>query len=155
MGSLDARDRELIWRCLREALDPRYFPDWEFPVLMPFTRDELRQFVESSPDLDNLEHGSGAGRFVGAVLNNLIRYPHGQASHLQHQVGCTVSDLESLSGRAFRASPLSRSVLRARVEGGRIILNEPTSLPEGTELVLAVIDLEDEMSDADNSTSRP
>ena len=146
MGSLDARDRELIWRCLREALDPRYFPDWEFPILMPFTRDELRQFVESSPDLDNLEHGSGAGRFVGAVLNNLIGYPHGQALHLERQLGCAVSELDSLYDRAFRESPVSRLVLRARVRGGRIILNQPTSLPEGTELVLAIIDYEDEMS---------
>jgi hypothetical protein len=155
MGSLDAHDRELIWRCLREALDPRYFPEWEFPILMPFTRDDLRQFVESSPELNNLKHDSGAGRFVGAVLNNLIGYPHGQASHLQRQVGCSISDLESLSKRAFRAPPVSRLVLRARVEGGRIILNEPTSLPEGTELVLAVIDYEEETNEAEHSTSRP
>jgi hypothetical protein len=39
------------------------------------------------------------------------------------------------------------SALRAKVRGGRLVVDEPTSLPEGTELELVVVggaDLDDE-----------
>jgi hypothetical protein len=39
------------------------------------------------------------------------------------------------------------SALRAKVQGGRLVVDEPTSLPEGTELELVVVggaDLDDE-----------
>lgn len=39
--------------------------------------------------------------------------------------------------------------LRARVTNGRLVLNEPTTLPEGTEVELAFI--EDELDDADRA----
>jgi len=39
--------------------------------------------------------------------------------------------------------------LKAVVKGGRIVVDEPTELPEGTELVLAVVDEGDDMDDAE------
>ena len=41
--------------------------------------------------------------------------------------------------------------LRAVVKDGRIVMDEPTELPEGTELVLAVVDEGDEMDDAERA----
>lgn len=41
------------------------------------------------------------------------------------------------------------SDLRARVENGRLILDEPTALPEGTVLDLVLDDEGDDLSDAD------
>jgi hypothetical protein len=40
-------------------------------------------------------------------------------------------------------------VLRARVLNGRITLDQPTDLPEGTELDLVPLDDEDELEDED------
>ena len=37
--------------------------------------------------------------------------------------------------------------LRARVRNGRLVLDEPTSLPEGTEIELAVADPGDDLDD--------
>ncbi len=37
------------------------------------------------------------------------------------------------------------TALRARVEGGRLVLDEPTSLPEGTEVELVPVDEIDEL----------
>jgi len=37
--------------------------------------------------------------------------------------------------------------LKARVENGRIIVNEPTDLPDGTELYLVLADAGDELDD--------
>jgi len=39
--------------------------------------------------------------------------------------------------------------LRARVKNGRLLLDEPTDLPEGTELELGVID--DDLDDSDRA----
>jgi len=38
------------------------------------------------------------------------------------------------------------STLRARVEGGRIVVDEKTDLPDGTQLTLVVVDADDEMT---------
>ncbi len=41
--------------------------------------------------------------------------------------------------------------LRAVVKNGRLVMDEPTTLPEGTELVLAVVDEGDDMDDAERA----
>jgi hypothetical protein len=41
--------------------------------------------------------------------------------------------------------------LRARVRNGRLVLDEPTDLPEGTELELVPIDSRDDLADEDRS----
>ena len=41
--------------------------------------------------------------------------------------------------------------LRARVRGGRLILDQPTDLPEGTELELGVIDSGDDLDEAERA----
>jgi hypothetical protein len=38
------------------------------------------------------------------------------------------------------------AVLRARVKGGHIVVDEPTDLPDGTELKLLLLEGEDEMT---------
>ena len=99
MNGLGAKDRELIVRCLNEALDERYFPDWEFPVLMGFSRAQLQRFVDSNPALDDLDRGSRPWKFVCSVLNNLTGYPHGRRLHLESRVGASLSELELLHDR--------------------------------------------------------
>ena len=41
--------------------------------------------------------------------------------------------------------------LKAVVRNGRLVMDEPTELPEGTELVLTVVDEGDDMDDAERS----
>ena len=41
--------------------------------------------------------------------------------------------------------------MKARVHNGRLVLDEPTELPEGTELVLAVADDGDDMDDEERA----
>ena len=41
--------------------------------------------------------------------------------------------------------------LRARVRNGRLVLDEPTDLPEGAEVNLSIVDDEDEMDDAERA----
>ena len=41
--------------------------------------------------------------------------------------------------------------LRARVRNGRLVLDEPTDLPEGAEVSLSIVDDEDEMDDVERA----
>ena len=41
--------------------------------------------------------------------------------------------------------------LKAHVQNGRLVLDEPTELPEGTEISLVVADEEDELDDAERA----
>lgn len=41
--------------------------------------------------------------------------------------------------------------LRARVRNGRLVLDEPTDLPEGAEVSLSIVDDEDEMDAAERA----
>jgi hypothetical protein len=41
--------------------------------------------------------------------------------------------------------------LKAVVKNGRLVVDEPTELPEGTELVLAIVDDADDMDDAERA----
>lgn len=45
-----------------------------------------------------------------------------------------------------RATLESMATLHARVRGGRIVVDEATDLPEGTELTLVMVDSDDEMT---------
>ena len=41
--------------------------------------------------------------------------------------------------------------IKTRVQGGRLKVDEPTDLPEGTEVILHPIDIDDQMDDADRA----
>lgn len=41
--------------------------------------------------------------------------------------------------------------LKARVRNGRLVIDEPTAFPEGTEIDLAVADVGDELDDEERS----
>jgi len=42
-------------------------------------------------------------------------------------------------------------ILHARVKGGHIVVDEPTDLPEGTKLTVALMDAEDDLTDEDRA----
>jgi hypothetical protein len=70
MGSISDDDRSLVIRCLGEALEGEYFPDWEFETLMGFTRSELREFLDAAKSSRALESLPDMRPVVGSVLNN-------------------------------------------------------------------------------------
>jgi len=46
---------------------------------------------------------------------------------------------------------VGEEALKAQVRNGRLVLDEPTELPEGTEVVLAVIDEGDDLDDEERA----
>ena len=47
--------------------------------------------------------------------------------------------------------PLGMDTLRARVRNGRLVLDEPTSLPEGAEVELLPVNGEDDLDEAERA----
>ena len=58
--------------------------------------------------------------------------------------------LQRLVGRPFRVT-LSGMTIKARVNQGRLIVDEPTDLPDGTEVELLPLDPGDWLDDADRA----
>lgn len=55
----------------------------------------------------------------------------------------------TIGGLCYRS--IMSNALRARVKGGRIVLDEPTSLPEGTEIELIPVDDIDDLDPSERA----
>lgn len=76
MRSLSSEEIEIVRSALTAAIDPMFFPDWEFETLIGVGRSTVSRVRDSWPN-----HNITEDEFVCAVvnsLNNLLGYPHGQ-----------------------------------------------------------------------------
>jgi hypothetical protein len=74
VADLDSRERNVIRDCLRAAVEGPFFPDWEFSTLFGLSRTEVREVLESWPNLD--EANESVVLAINNSLNNLLGYPH-------------------------------------------------------------------------------
>ena len=135
----------------------------KLPGVLP---DALRRLVnDGARDALVLEANVARGEVAELVLALVGRH-RPRAGKLDHVLQLLRHDLTAfydLAGEApvpqFR-SPAGRSLhhalcfvtmmpLRARVKNGRLLLDEPTELPDGTEVNLAVLD--DDLDDEDRA----
>ncbi len=92
--NLTATERLLVGRCLFEAVDGPYFPDWEFATLVGAHKSEIRVIAS---DWSSGQPISGeALQLIGSVLNNLIGYPHDHTADLERATGATVGNVEDV-----------------------------------------------------------
>lgn len=66
-------EHRTIVQCLRAAADGPFFPEWEFPTLFGFSRNEFRNHASRYEPADDLPVHVGVA--VHNTLNNLIGYP--------------------------------------------------------------------------------
>lgn len=84
----------MVGRCLYEAANGEYFPDWEFETLMGANRTTVKK--AASNWLTN-EPLSGAERVVTlSALNNLLGYPHGLEPDLERAIGVPLAEVRAL-----------------------------------------------------------
>ena len=69
---LQESDVDVIRACLRATTEGPFFPDYEFAMLLGFTREEFRKVAADFPESLSRD----VMRAVGGAFNNLIRYPH-------------------------------------------------------------------------------
>ena len=92
--SLTAEEKLLIGRCLHEAANGEYFPDWEFQTLIGVDRQEVRKAASSW--LTNEVITYAAMDTTVAVLNNLLGYPHGRVAELERATGVVVDKMNAV-----------------------------------------------------------
>lgn len=73
--------REFIRRCLFEAADGPYFPDWEFQTLFGLERSQVRSVARDWPPSN--EDDATVCDAIGGALDNLCGYPHGFEKRLE------------------------------------------------------------------------
>jgi hypothetical protein len=77
LASLLTREEiEVVRSALAAAVDPLFFPDWEFQTLIGVDRSTVSRVRDTWPDRRVTE--DEFGRAVLNSLNNLLGYPHGQ-----------------------------------------------------------------------------
>ncbi|MFF4987377.1 hypothetical protein ACFY19_09315 [Streptosporangium saharense] len=74
---MSPEDLQIIKECLDAAVNGPFFPDWEFPTLMGFTREEIAAIAVAWPFSSEPDEQKSA---VNNVLNMLLGYPHDRAS---------------------------------------------------------------------------
>jgi hypothetical protein len=96
MGSelLTLEEKQLVGRCLYEAANGSYFPDWEFETLIGADRSTVRKAAAQwlSGETIPIKYAD----VVVSVINNLLGYPHGRAAELEAAIGADMAKLNTL-----------------------------------------------------------
>jgi hypothetical protein len=95
-----ADERQLIGRCLYEAANGAYFPDWEFDTLIGADRTTVRKVASNWLMSQSISNEARILTF--SVLNNLLGYPHKRALELERATGEQISSIKSVFKRLER-----------------------------------------------------
>jgi len=103
--AVDERDRDVIERCLRAAVEGPYFPDWEFHALFGFAHEGVRAVPRMASSAsavpDGYESAAAAQRVaVNNAMNNLLGYPYGvRGQAFTDAVGASEGDVAAVLRR--------------------------------------------------------
>ena len=99
--SLSQDEMDVVQATLSAAMDPSFFPDWEFQTLIGVDRPTLAKM------LDTCRNGTASDEeFVSVVvntLNNLLGYPHGQEELLLRYVPQGPASIRAILDRMMPA----------------------------------------------------
>lgn len=93
LSRVSAADLETVRRALTAAVDGPFFPEWEFPILLPLDRDGVKDLLQRWPKA--IEDPVTAALTL-SVLNGLCGYPHHHEDLLFRWTGRTKSELREL-----------------------------------------------------------
>jgi hypothetical protein len=95
LASLLTREEiEVVRSALAAAVDPLFFPDWEFQTLIGVDRSTVSRVRDTWPDRRVTEDEFGCA--VLNSLNNLLGYPHGQDDLLLRYVPEGTTRIQSI-----------------------------------------------------------
>jgi hypothetical protein len=94
LADLTRDEREVERRCLVEAADGPYFPDWEFETLFGVTRSEVSDIIHTWPSVDDRREVVRIA--IGNAFANLLGYPHGDIPRLERAVGIRAERIEAV-----------------------------------------------------------
>ena len=74
--SLNDQEKQVVFECLRAAVEGPFFPDWEFPTLFGLERQEVARVLAAAPQIDDADEDVSLA--INNTLGNLLHYPHGE-----------------------------------------------------------------------------
>lgn len=79
LADLDQSEKEVVRQCLRAAADGPFFPEWEFRTIFGLKRNDLKNILDSWPEVDDSEESVMLA--INNSLNNLLGYPWREEDH--------------------------------------------------------------------------
>ena len=78
LQALNNDEKQVVFECLRAAVDGPFFPDWEFHALFGLDRSEVAAIVAALPAIDDSDESVSLA--IHNAMGNLLGYPHGKAA---------------------------------------------------------------------------
>jgi hypothetical protein len=102
LQALNHKERQVIFECLRAAVDGPFFPDWEFHTLFGQHRSEVAEIAAAIPDIDDSDERISLA--INNALANLLGYPHGATAAWQQFISVPESEVSRIFERWRRES---------------------------------------------------
>jgi hypothetical protein len=90
---LTKRDKQIIGECLNALANGPFIPDWEFPIICSFEREEMAQLAAKYPHDEDSEDMLYA---IDDAMNNLTGYPHHQENELAKRVSAPLEEIKAV-----------------------------------------------------------
>ncbi|MGA3132265.1 MAG: hypothetical protein ABSD59_15770 [Terracidiphilus sp.] len=104
LTELNERERGIVRECLRAAVEGPFFPEWEFPTIFGLERNEVRNVLDSWPQLD--ESDEKVAIAINNTLNNFLSYPLGEDQAAWPQfISVSRSELKAIFEKWMQRTP--------------------------------------------------
>ncbi|RYZ85949.1 MAG: hypothetical protein EOP06_15440 [Proteobacteria bacterium] len=119
LSQLTPEEKSIIGECLNAVVyGPFLLDDWEFPLIMDATREEVSQIASAWPDIP--ETDLTARIVINNSINNLFGYPHGKQHEWSKHISVSPQEVDvvyrkfrKLAGLAYdNEKPLSSSLFQ-------------------------------------------
>jgi hypothetical protein len=94
LSQLDERERQIMFECLRAAVNGPFFPEWEVHTLFGLERQEVKQVAEMCPNID--DSNEQVNLAIHNSIGNLLGYPHGEENTWQKFISASPEEVEKV-----------------------------------------------------------
>jgi hypothetical protein len=96
-ANLNENEKEIVLQCLVAATEGLFFPDWEFQILMGYSRDDFKGFINEWDKLD--KSSNQIETLIISVLGNLTSYPHREEEALKNYTCVDEKTLQEIGNK--------------------------------------------------------
>jgi hypothetical protein len=94
---LDSAEKQVVFDCMRAAVEGPFFPDWEFHSLFGMDRSTLGEILTKWPNLD--DNDNQVSLAINNSFANLLGYPHQQESAWKEFIKVSQLEVDRIFGK--------------------------------------------------------
>ena len=94
LTKLTCKQKEIVYECMKAAVEGPFFPDWEFETLFGINRNELKSIVNAWPDIDDTDETVSLA--INNSMANLIGYPHGKKGEWRKYISVSPEEVSAI-----------------------------------------------------------